>query len=233
MAIFSNLRLKIAALCIAAVLWGAVQGIRSVEQSLDVPIAFEGIPADVVLVDQSAREVNLRIAGSRSAVRRAERQLTRYPISALGVKEGEARFAIEVDRLELPRGARVAARSPSSVTIHLEPRARKRVRVRPDLVGEVPVGHRLVSVEVRPEEVVLEGAQGELRRVREVLTERIELGTLVGPTEQEVRLAPASEHVWRADDGGPIRVHLELRPDGDSGRDAGSAIDPGIEDSPG
>lgn len=211
MRIFHNFGLKSVALLVALVLWGATQGVQSIEESLDVPIAIEDLSPDLVLVGQSATEVNLQMVGSRAAVRRAERQLTRFPISLRGMTEGEVRLAIEEDRISVPRGAQVVARSPSSVAIRLEPRARKRVPVRADLIGEPPKGYRLARIEVQPEEVLLEGAQGALRKLREALTDRIELGALQAPLEQEVRLALA-EHVWRVNEEGPIRVFLDVRP---------------------
>lgn len=224
---FRNLPYKVAALLVAGVLWASAQGIRSVEQSLDLPIFLEEVPEDVVVVGQSTTEVNLRIMGSRAAVRRAGRLVTRYPISLAGVRPGEARFAVETNRLSLPRGARVTARSPSTVTVRLEPRARKRVRVRPNLVGEVPEGYRLVGVDVEPEEVVLEGSKRALRNLREVTTDQIELGSLSGSVEREVHLALRSPDVWRADDGGPIRVRVRVErlelPGQGSGAESGDA----------
>jgi YbbR domain-containing protein len=210
--LYNNLLYKIVALLVAAILWASAQGIRSFEHSLDIPISLEDVPEQVVIVGQSAAEVNLHVVGSRAAVHRVERQVTRYPISVRGVKPGEARFPIELDRLEelVPRGATITARSPSSVKVRVDPRGQKKVVVRADLVGELPAGFRLVSVSVEPEEVMLEGSQTALRRIREVLTDRIELETLRGTTQKEVRLAIGSAHIWRADDEGPIRVDLLL-----------------------
>jgi YbbR domain-containing protein len=232
MRIFRNYSYKIAALLVASLLWASAQGIRSVEQSLDIPISLEEIPDEVVVVGSSASEVNVRIVGSRAAVRRAARQLTRYPLSLRGLKPGEARIAVEVERLTLPRGARVTARSPSTVAVRLEPREQKRVRVRPDVVGEAPEGFRLVSVEVEPKEVILEGARGELRRIQEVLTDRIELGTLPGPTEEEVRLSLGSPYIWRAEGGQPVRVRIKLEsiPAPEDGAGARRAVRPTGED---
>jgi YbbR domain-containing protein len=207
-----NLSYKIVAVIVAGLFWAAAQGIESVEKNLDVPIALRDVPDDVVVVGQSSSEVNVRIVGSRAAVRRAERVVTRYPISLTGVRPGEARVGVELDRLSdiLPRGARPTARSPSSVTVRLDTRIRKRVRVKPNLVGEVPEGYRLIGVEVEPEEVVLEGSKQVLRSIREVPTDPIELGSLSGTTEAEVDLTLRSPHVWRADEGEAIQVRVRL-----------------------
>ena len=74
--LFRNTPYKVAAVLVGFVLWATAQGFRSVEQSLDVPISLEGVPEDIVVVDQSVDQVNLRLAGSRAALRRAEKDLT-------------------------------------------------------------------------------------------------------------------------------------------------------------
>ena len=79
-----------------------------------------------MVVEQSPREINLRVVGSRAALRRAERQLVRYPISLEGVKPGEARFPVEISHLPTPRGAEIASRSPSMIVLRIEERGRKR-----------------------------------------------------------------------------------------------------------
>jgi hypothetical protein len=210
--IFHNGLYKLAALLVACVLWAATQGFRSVEESLDIPVALEDVPEAVVVVEQSPREINLRVVGSRAALRRAERQLARYPISLEGVKPGEARFAVETSHLPTPRGARIAARSPSTIVLRIEERIRKRVKIHVDVVGEPAPGHELVSVSLSPAEVELEGARSVLRRVREATTDRVDVTGLEEPEEREVRLLLGAPNIWRADDAEPIRVRIEVRP---------------------
>ena len=55
---------------IAMVLWGMAHGTSSIERGVDIPIVFDGISEELVLVDQSARAVNIRVMGSRAALRR-------------------------------------------------------------------------------------------------------------------------------------------------------------------
>ena len=84
MVLFDNFLYKLAALLMAVVLWATAQGFQSEEQSIDLPIALVDVPEDLVVVDQSSEELNLRIAGSRAAVRQAEKQLLRYTVSLSG-----------------------------------------------------------------------------------------------------------------------------------------------------
>ena len=208
MRIFNNALYKIVALFLAVLLWMGAQGFRSIEQSLDIPIAHENTPADVVVIAQSAREVNLRLNGSRAALRRAAKQLVRYPIDLSGVRPGEARFAIEVERLQIPRGATVSARSPSTVTLTLDSRTSKRVPVRVDWSGEPREGYRVLGVSVEPEAVNLEGARFAMRRIRDVLTDRIDVSGMEENAVIETRLSLESSDIWRVEPLDPIRVEV-------------------------
>jgi len=215
MRIFDNLLYKVVSLLIACVLWAAAQGVTDVEQSLDVPIAVEKVPENLVVVEESAHEINLRLVGSRAALRQASKTLQHYTVSLEGAKAGEARLAVNREELSVPRGARIAARSPSTVVYTLEPVVGKTVPVRADLAGELPAGMRLVRVSLEPKEIAILGAKSSVRNIREVVTDRIELGRLHETTLLESSVALGYPHVWRKDpDGGPIRVTVEVGPSG-------------------
>ncbi len=211
MRLFDNLIYKIAALFVATVLWATAQGFSSVEQGLDLPIVLHDVPSELVAVDQSAHEVNVRIVGSRAALRQAEKNLLRYPLNLSDIKPGEARFSVTTDRLRLPRGARISARSPSTITLQIERVLSKRVKVRADLSGSLPEGLQVEAVSVEPGEVVLEGARSSMRRIREVMTDRIDLTRLRETTTLETSLILGYPHVWRQEpDNGPVRVHIDI-----------------------
>lgn len=227
--LFGNLLYKLLALLVAVVLWAAVQGSRSEQQSYDLRITLENVPEDVVVVEQSAHMVNLTLRGSRAALRRVSRdvQVRTYPVSLQGVKPGEARFQVPRDPLGVPPGTEVLARSPSTIVLELEAVERKKVRVRADVVGEPPEGYRLVGYSVDPPEVLLAGARGSIRRLREVVTDRLDLSQLRETAVHEVPLAFSGSYVWPVDDDGPaVRVKVEIEPlepeDGVSDDDATS-----------
>ena len=146
------------------------------------------------------------------------------PIDLAGVRPGEARFAIEVERLEIPRGATVSARSPSTVTLTLDPRVSKRVPIRIDVAGEPPEGYRVEAVSVQPATVDLEGSRAAMRRIRDVLTDRIDVSEMEESAVVETRLFLESSDVWRAEPGDPIRVEIRIEgPPAEADGDEGSA----------
>jgi YbbR domain-containing protein len=211
--IFDNLLYKVVSILIACVLWAAAQGVTDVEQSLDVPVAVERVPDNLVVVEESAHEINLRLVGSRAALRQCAKLLQHYTVSLEGAKPGEARLSVNKEQISLPRGARIAARSPSTLVYTLETVVTKNVPVRADLAGDLPRGYRLLRVSVDPKEIAIVGAKSSVRNIREVVTDRIELSRLRESSQLESSVALGYPHVWRKDpDGGPIRVNVEIEP---------------------
>lgn len=219
MRIFGNLGYKLAALALALILWAAAQGLRSVEETIDVPVALESIPDDVLVVGQSAREINLRLVGSRAALRRAARELDHYSISLEGAAAPDFHHAVTTEGFSIPRGARILFRSPSSVRFKLEQVVTKTVPVRADLVGKPPEGYMIAGVRVEPAEITLRGAPSELRRVQYVATDRVDVSRLRAPLEQEVRLVLTGDQMWREDNGDRVRIQVDVvsLPSGDEG----------------
>jgi YbbR domain-containing protein len=209
--IFDNLAYKLVSVLVAAALWGAAQGVRNVEKSLDLQLAVQDVPDGLVVVDQSTHEVNLRLKGSQAALRRAQQELTHYTVSLHGAKEGETRYPLDTEGLPLPRGAEVVARSPSQLVFRTEAVMSKLVPVRADLGGTLPEGYKLREVVLEPPEVELTGARTGVRRVREVSTERVELADVRQSTTLERRLLIGVPYVWRQDgESTPVKVHLVI-----------------------
>src|SRR6185436_12412686 len=94
---------------IAMVLWGMAHGSSDIERGVDIPIVFDGISDDLVLIDQSARAVNIRVLGSRAALRDVGPGKMEYRIDVRGAQRGEAVYEIDPGRIEeqLPTGARI------------------------------------------------------------------------------------------------------------------------------
>jgi YbbR domain-containing protein len=195
---------------IAMVLWGMAHGTSSIERGVDIPIIFDGISEELVLVDQSARAVNIRVLGSRAALRDVGPSKIEYHVDVSGAQRGEAVYEIDPGRIEeqLPTGARIVSRSPASIEVKFARRGRKSVRVRADLVGEPAEGYNVAWVEVDPAYVWLIGDRREVVSMREAITETLEIRGLREPIEREVRLA-LPDHVWM-EESRPVSVRVQV-----------------------
>jgi YbbR domain-containing protein len=210
MRIFDNLLYKLVALLVAALLWVSAQGVNDIEQSLDLRVAYADLPPDLVVVEQSASEVNVRVRASRAALRRVQSDLSSYVVSLAGVREGTAQIPVLPENLPLPRGAAIVARSPSLLVFRTESVISRVVQVRPDVGGDLPQGYALRGVRVVPGEVEVTGARTSVRRLREVTTQRVDISQLRATTTLEAPLLLAP-NVWRKDgEQTPVQVTVEI-----------------------
>ena len=142
---------------IASVLWIMAHGTSPIERGVDIPVVFSGIPDNLVITDQTADVVNIRVLGSRAALRDIGPSELEYRIDVSGAKPGLLVHEVEAALIEVPRGARITSRSPAVIEVQFERKGRKAVRVRADLEGQVAEGFEIKAVEVDPPRVWLTG----------------------------------------------------------------------------
>jgi YbbR domain-containing protein len=207
----ANLRYALLSVAISMILWGIAHGGSTVEREYDLPVVFDGLPDNLVIIDQSAAEINVRVRGSRAAFRDVNASEMEYVERVAGGKPGRARYEVDKDRLDMPRGVRVVGLSPAQIEVRFERRGRKNVKVRADLAGAPAEGFQLGVVEIEPNRVWLTGARSRVLRLSEVVTEPIDLEGLEEPTEREVKLSLGSDHVWMEEDE-PITVRVAIEP---------------------
>ncbi len=204
-------RTGLLALAISMILWGIAHGSSSIERGLDVPVSFHNLPDDLVVTGQSADQVNIRVRGSRSALRNLQPAKLEYVLDAAGAKSGLSVYEVDASRLDLPRGVNPVSRSPASLEVEFELRGRRSVRIRADAEGEPAAGFLIGEIVVDPPRVWLTGARSEVMRLTEVVTETIEVSGADAPIDREVRLSLGGGHVWM-EENQPVRVKIPIEP---------------------
>ena len=95
-----TLRYAFLAVGISMVLWSIAHGGSTVEREFDIPVVFSRLPEDLVITDQTATKINVRVQGSRAAFRALVVSELEYVENVVGAKPGRARY--EVGASELP-----------------------------------------------------------------------------------------------------------------------------------
>ena len=118
-----NLRfgVLILAFAIAAFLWGVAHGSSNVERGFDVPIELYEVDEALVVTDQSTDAINVRIRGSRAALRNVDAGALVYPLDASGGKRGTAEYEVDVSNVaqQLPPGVHPEAPWKASLLARL------------------------------------------------------------------------------------------------------------------
>ncbi|MCP5059529.1 MAG: hypothetical protein GY937_22730 [bacterium] len=196
MRIFKNLGFKLMALIAAFLLWGLSHSTSSIERGFDLPVALVGVPDKLVVTEQSTDTVNVRVRGSRAALRRLSVGDMVYGVDLSGAQRGVTAHTVETQELELPRGLQVVSRSPGGIEFTLTQRGRKAVPLRPDVAGDPAPGFAIEGVQVEPARIWITGARSEVLRLAEVMTETIDVNGLDAPLERSVKPALVGRHVW-------------------------------------
>ncbi len=206
-----QIRYALLALVISAVLWGMSHGSSKIERGFDIPVAFEGIPEDLVITEKSTQVINIRVLGPRAALRDISPNKMEYAVNLEGAKPGKAVYLVDETTLEMPDNARILSRSPATIELEFERWGRKSVRVVADLEGEPAEDFVFSEVEIDPPRVWLAGARSEVLRLSEVLTETIDVAGTNEPIEREVRLSLGAGHVW-LDEDKPVMLRIHVDP---------------------
>jgi YbbR domain-containing protein len=218
-----QIRYGLLALVISGVLWGMAHGSSRIDRGFDIPVAFVGMPEELVITRKSTAEINIRVLGQRAALRDIAAKDLEYEVNLEGAKPGNAVYLVDETTLVLPQGAQILSRSPATIELEFERRGRKSVRITADLEGEPAEGFVFTEVEVEPPRVWLEGARSKVLRLSEVMTETIDVAGLSEPLEREVRLSLGVEHVWVEEDMAiKLRIRVDPIPD--------PAVEEGAED---
>ena len=92
----------------------------------------------------------------------------------------------------------------------MEQIAKKDVNVIPEIIGTPPAGYRLKNVEVNPQTVAVEGAEGVVNRLSVIKTEPINLSAIEKKeTVLDVKLKLNSRDV-KVINGGYVKVKILL-----------------------
>ncbi|MBI4797533.1 MAG: hypothetical protein HY794_02090 [Desulfarculus sp.] len=183
-----NWSLKLLALAIATAMWVFVVGQEKSEIGVRVAVEITNLPPELLVVEDHPGEVDVRVYGPRSLIRRvaSERLVKVVDLSGMGL--GEHVFQVLPEDLRLPPGVRVIRISPGSFTLTLAKRITRDVQVRPVFRGHPQAGFEVAEVTFKPEKVVVWGRKEDLGDLDWIWTVPIDLTDRHDSFNQTVQL---------------------------------------------
>lgn len=137
---------------LAFVFWSTVVLTQNERREIvyTVPIEYVSPPKNLVLVGDKTTEVKVHLQASGSDLDEIDPSELKVTIDLSKVTPGKHSFVIAKENINLPSGVLLLAADPPILTLTIGKMAQRLVKVKPDLVGFLPNGLRLVSVEVSP-----------------------------------------------------------------------------------
>ena len=190
-----NLSLKLISILLAFILWYFVVSERSGEIAITIPLDFRNIPISLIIIKNPEESINVRISGPATLLRGLSPKNVKAIIDLSNAKPGVAKFAIQPEQITLPRGLRVTMVSPASIMLRFDRLVKKSLPVEAILVGKPFEGFKLTGVGIDPSAVEIVGAQNELRGLKRISTEEVDISGLKEDAERRVPLNLAGLHI--------------------------------------
>ncbi len=170
-----NLFLKLLSLAFALILWFFVMGEQKQELSYAVPLAIKNLPADLMVANEIPSQVDVRISGPRTLLVNIDPKDLGIAVDLKGLQPGLTSFKRLEELFNLPGALKITRLSPSFVDVKLERIKSKKVPVKIVVSGTPTSGYELSEIRLTPAEVLVEGAEGELKNVAQVETDPVEI----------------------------------------------------------
>ena len=172
--VFHNLGLKLTALVLAVGLWLAVSSSPPAEVVLNVLLIFRNMPPELEISSPNLPGVQVRVRGPERIVRRLEPSQLRAEVDLRGIEAGEHTFDL-TKTVNVPNRLEVAEVVPSEVHVTLDTRSRRRVPVRPRVIGSFPRGYAIGEVRAEPDSVEILGPRKEVESIESATTDPIDV----------------------------------------------------------
>jgi len=209
--IVKNKALKFFSLLLAISLWFFVMGEKEAEFSYsDVPVVLINKPADLIITQQTADRISLRVSGSRTILATLSSSAIKATIDLEGVKPGTTTIRTLIDKVNLPNGTKITSISPAELSLTLEPMVTKKVPIHLSMEGIPKEGYKISHVSIKPEFVEVGLAKSEAKDLEKVLTEPVDISGAKENIEKEIALVLTGLDPPRSISSRKVRVSVSI-----------------------
>ncbi len=185
-------------LILAVFFWSSLMVVQGemLEKIVTVPLEYTTSPENLILVGDKQQEVRLHLAGSKSDLASVNPDQMSAKIDLSKAVAGKQTFLITRENMRLSRGIQLLDVIPSSVELTLAEIVEHEVTVQPQLVGKLPVGRKILSIELKPAKlkVLSPAGKGQTKAVT-VMTTPIYLESIDEDTKLYCKIiAPPAVH---------------------------------------
>jgi YbbR domain-containing protein len=207
--VFHNLWLKLVSLALAVGLWMAVTRQPTAEVAVEVPIAFENMPANLEISSADIPRVQIRLRGSERAIRRLQTSDVFVDVWLDVTKPGERSFDLTARQVHQPHELQVVQVIPSQVRIAFDVRATRQVRIQPRVVGSFAPGYQIAQITVDPPEVSIVGPEKRVEAVESATTDPVDITGVISRIAL-VRQAYVADPLVQVTNLDPVRITITI-----------------------
>jgi YbbR domain-containing protein len=205
---------KLLALAIACVTWYLLTGEqreRISERSYRIPLSIVNIPTGTIIVSPVPDGVDVRLRGSFTALRQLEPAKLEAVVDLLGASQGEKRYPLAPEDINVPRGVEVIAIAPPEIRLSLDAVADKVLPIVPEVTGTPAEGSQIEEIVAEPRSGRVQGPARTLARLTSLRTEPVSVDGREASFSAPTTVASQPAGV-RVREGQLVTVRVRLRP---------------------
>lgn len=199
---FSKHLLKLFSVFFAITLWFYVLNSEPLEVEKKLPIEYL-LPSKIAISNSYPTEVNVKLKGSRTFMRNlfTAKEKVFVDLKNKRIKSNSSlEHTLHATDIPAPFGVQVLSVEPKLIELNFQKTTSKRVRVVPNLVGEVSRDLKLINKRIEPSSVKLSGPAKMMKGIKQVATVPIDLSTLTKSGILKVNLGEIDQRVKVAED---------------------------------
>lgn len=170
-----NIGVKLIFLVLALFIWFFFAGEKESVISYTLPIEFRNLPKNIELLKISAEKAEVQISGSRHILLQLKPEQVGLSLNLGNSEPGKSVFPLTSKNLSIPPGLKVIKVNPDKIAVVMEATGTKSIPVAPDFIGNLPQDKKLLSYNMTPDHVIIEGAPSVLKSISSIKTEPISL----------------------------------------------------------
>jgi YbbR domain-containing protein len=205
---------KLLALAIACVTWYLLTGEqreRISERSYRIPLSIVNIPTGTIIVSPVPDGVDVRVRGSFTALRQLEPAKLEAVVDLLGASQGEKRYPLAPEDINVPRGVEVIAIAPPEIRLSLDAVADRVLPIVPEVTGTPANGSQIEEIVAEPRSGRVQGPARTLARLTSLRTEPVSVDGREASFTAATTVAAQPAGV-RVREGQLVTVRVRLRP---------------------
>ncbi len=173
--IFENWQYKLLSLGFAIFFWYMVIGQQQSEITIEIPIEFQNVPENYVIVNNPVNKVSILLSGPSPIIKTLTKENISFPVDLSKIKTGKNEIYLYPDMLRLPRKVNVKLINPSKFLIDVDKLEKRTFAVIPKFIGNIKKGYKITSIKVEPPTVDVISIHRELKKFRAIETQPINI----------------------------------------------------------
>ncbi len=175
-------------LLLAVILWAFIISGKTEKLRYKVPLAIKNLPANMAVSGLSGRSAVVILEGKKEELKSVNIKNIRATVDLEKASLGGPRdYPVQVEKQEVPEDISISL-VDREVTLTVEKKEYRWVRVVPLITGEVGKGKIIIDKQVVPEQVMISGPRSVINDIDSIETEEVSVENETGEMKRQVGL---------------------------------------------